>query len=158
MRFVVLAFAIIFSGCSVLVEGNHITGSPYDVREVKAGVYDMIGEWPLWFDGAPEDFLTDVRIDFDEVVTTSYHGRVAGCTHGKLWVMVSTQDVNYVDVPLHRTAMWHELMHVALWNIEGDPDHDHEDGEGPWTDDHNEFVGILKERAKFRYESYNFLQ
>lgn len=41
----------------------------------------------------------------------------------------------------------HELMHVHFWRLFDNPDDDHEDGAGPWSDEANEAI----ERVETRY-------
>jgi hypothetical protein len=41
------------------------------------------------------------------------------------------------DIKLWRTALGHELIHIALWNTTGDADFNHQTGQkGPWTEKH----------------------
>lgn len=46
--------------------------------------------------------------------------------------------------PLGNTALFHELLHWAFWNLERDPDPDHAAGDGPWTSAHDKWIGELK--------------
>lgn len=46
-----------------------------------------------------------------------------------------------------RSSIFHELTHVALWNLQGSPDPDHlgEDYHG-WTPEHEELIFLLRMR------------
>lgn len=51
------------------------------------------------------------------------------------------------DIKISDTALAHELVHVVLWHIEGDPDADHEDGfYAGWTRNHTE----VERRTNFK--------
>lgn len=56
---------------------------------------------------------------------------------------------NPSDIKISDTALAHELIHVVLWHLEGDPDADHEDGfYAGWTRNHTEVERRTNTRLK----------
>lgn len=43
-----------------------------------------------------------------------------------------------------QSSLFHELMHMSLFYLEGDSDHDHGDGKGPWTAKHDDLIRNMK--------------
>jgi len=70
---------------------------------------------------------------------------------GKRGLTVSAQSVKVAARAwgLGRTALFHELVHWALWNLTGEPDPDHQGDRYPgWGPEHDVLIGKLK--ARFR--------
>jgi hypothetical protein len=42
--------------------------------------------------------------------------------------------------PMGKSAFSHELCHVMLWSDPGDPDRNHAEAPGPWTEQHDEML------------------
>lgn len=62
--------------------------------------------------------------------------RVSGTAHqGRI-------ELRYMPAPWD-TALAHELVHLALWDLDGDPDRTHAAPPGPWTSEHDEVIRDL---------------
>lgn len=50
---------------------------------------------------------------------------------------------------LGRTALFHELVHWALWNLTGEPDPDHQGDRYPgWEPEHDALIALLSKRFR----------
>ena len=64
-----------------------------------------------------------------------------GLTKSKRHIQLAERN----GAPIGRTAIFDELMHVALWVTTGKPDENHEaEGRGDWSDRHSELRQKLK--------------
>jgi hypothetical protein len=64
-------------------------------------------------------------------------------------VWIFDKDKEKEQIKISDTAFAHELVHIALWNIEGDPDADHEDKlYSGWKKKHTEVERITNIRLK----------
>jgi hypothetical protein len=75
--------------------------------------------------------LTRTKKDVDVWIFNHYKETIDGK------VVITNKKIE--DIKISSTALAHELIHVALWHIEGDPDADHEDSLfAGWTKKHSE--------------------
>lgn len=64
-------------------------------------------------------------------------------------VWIYDKDKEEQEIKISGTAFAHELIHIVLWNLEGDPDADHEDNlyKG-WTSKHTEVERLVNMELK----------
>ena len=89
----------------------------------------------------PQDYLDQVTIVWHDGDTFHFDYEVQeyrGVTVAPTVVHVATR-----QGLIRRTALAHELTHAILWMRDGDPDRDHEAGEGPWGYRHAAIIDEL---------------
>jgi hypothetical protein len=60
---------------------------------------------------------------------------------------ILSQTINTHHIQVSSWALFnHEMTHVMLWRVTGDPDSDHENGHGPWTSETNEMINRATSR------------
>jgi hypothetical protein len=120
---------------------ENVEESPYTYEQVLTAVDDYVDKWedPIGWT------VDDLTIEF--FGKTHEETQATGCLGGWAYAPRDYIYVGYktdVPYPLWKTALWHELTHVVLYWTEGDADIDHELGDGPWLDEHNEIIQNLR--------------
>lgn len=153
-RLLPLVAMLLLTGCSACLPPYlKIVDSPYPHEDVVEAVDDFSVEWEDAYDQDIRGYLEDITIRF--YGKTQEEWSTVGCYRGT----TSSQyriNVAYVsDVeewPLDKTAFWHELTHLVLWNDVNDPDRSHEEPPGPWRKHHNELVARLKTNWRLKHD------
>ena len=70
-------------------------------------------------------------------------GRVLGYTNGRDIVVVGRDLDTLEPKNPQNEELFHEITHSVLDSRYGDGDGDHVEGEGPWTSEHDNLIGIL---------------
>ena len=150
-RLAVLFVAAIVA-CSHSVSGQR--SCSYANAEFERANADFIEGWEIIFpeeDVAPVEYAVrrvDVTcVDYIDGASIGWPGyMIAGYTESPGHVVVAT--INPLDgapVALRSSSYFHELVHVALWTVDGDADVDHAEGTGPWSPQHDALIAILKD-------------
>lgn len=129
--------------------GTRMRACPYPLPEVATLLADFIGGWDAnGFGGAQK---VKAAIDVLDIywVTNANTDRNGPPMNG---LTINVHTVNVVGEPLfrnvRRTALAHELVHVALWATTGQPDADHTGSATPgWTLAHDAFIESLKRQV-----------
>lgn len=120
---------------------------------VDGAIADFVDEWGRVFTGGRKEVAAafdGLHIKWHKGDTFSHKKSalhtgidVRGVTNGKKSIEVALRSGTIGD-----TAFFHELVHVTLWNIAGEPDPNHEDDHDwdTWKPEHNDLVARLKER------------
>jgi hypothetical protein len=144
--FSILLSILILSSCSLMLPPHiNVVDSPYPREEVLMAVDDFIQVWEQYYDEDVSIYMNDITIYFYGKTQEEWASEdcYQGTTSNQYRVNVAyINDIEYF--PLYHTAIWHEFVHLMLWNLVDDPDYDHEKGDGPWTDEHNQLVGEIK--------------
>ena len=77
--------------------------------------------------------------------------KAAGITRTKkdIDVWIYDKDKKEEDIKISGTALVHELIHIVLWNLYGDPDADHEgDVYAGWIQKHTELEAEVRKKLK----------
>ena len=140
-----MRFCVSFLALSCLVVGcAHLAPTPrcaaYSDDEWRV-VEDAWLE--VWDSFAPESTPL-LREHLEQLVVTcedkplAFDGQwfLLGDTPSRSHVVIATTLPGGERMPLHITSYGHELMHIALWLTEGDPDLNHSQAGGPWSDEH----------------------
>jgi len=145
-----LIFILFIGGCSIMVPPRIVVeNSPYEYELVVEAVDDIRYVWEETYEVSPERYLEDITIGFYEKGDDwDKIGCIRGITYSQSSIGVGYKEQGW---GLQTTAIWHELTHVIFWNIWKDPDGDHQNGEGPWTQENNEIISNLKKQWTYKY-------
>lgn len=123
--------AFLMIGCSSQVDGN-VPGfdrvryiGDHDPRDVGLALYCFSSSL-AWWTGDLAD-LSQLRIDEEDLP-------------GNLDGIAPPGHITFQPADLSASALAHELMHEHLRRFDGDPDHDHASGDGPWTLVHEQAI------------------
>ncbi len=148
MRLAALGLALLLSGCSTTVEGG-LRLCPYNPGEMRDLERDFVALWRVAELPEPlrvERAIREVNVECHETVIVGGLGVVYGVTHSPWDVEIATLDPGSgVPLTLRQSALAHEYVHVALWNVTGDPDVTHAAEEGPWTPVHDALILALRQ-------------
>lgn len=125
---------LLLLGCSSFVEeGREVPGTgvryvgPHDARDVAHAVTAWSISLALWTGDTAQ--VAGTVID-ERTLSEELDGYVD--RHGR--VLVASKE------RLSDSALMHELTHVHLQRMDGDPDRDHAAGDGPWTRLHDRAI------------------
>jgi hypothetical protein len=118
-------------------------------EQVDQAIMDFIDEWGRTFGGGRVALFEEI-----EGALITWHAgdsfpnpRPSGKNLRGLTVDKRRIEVAARDGPIGNTALFHELVHLALWNLNDDPDWDHDGDQAEgWTKDHDIMIKRLKER------------
>lgn len=137
--------------CSLFISPRiHVYDSPYPVEDVLRAVDDFKDEWRETYTHDLSWILRDINVVFYGKSLEEWN--TAGCYRGYTdpytFEEINVGYVEGIEFPIHKTTIWHELTHVTLYWLYGDPDRDHEQGKGPWKSHHTELIRRLKLRYR----------
>jgi hypothetical protein len=172
-RILILAALALSSSCSIWLpdnlEYNRLPGYPQSnfLQKTKKGVYCpaelslALHTFSVLWDGYSTNSLVPEKIGYIDLVVQDGllehpKGPASGVTYvTEDRVKIEFSTITAPDGPvreLHDTALFHELVHLALWWDFGDPDANHSSSGGPWTDAHHDFV----EYAESVFQNLNY--
>lgn len=141
----IAAFAIVpmvyRRGVEVAGTGLRVVNCPYALEEVSRLLADFEARWSMAF-GSQQ--TREVMRAIDAVTATfvsgaiDYHGMLIGGG-----ITDTPREVRIVrkSGSVRRSALAHELAHVALWHLHGTPEPGHT---GNWTKQHDDIVNALR--------------
>lgn len=146
--------------CSIYVptiDTQKFVNCPFDPDLMRQSIHDFEDEYVEKFQLNEDDSwilhrsLSDITVECrkGDTVTFDWYGEehtALAVTLSPDYVLMSVQD----GLSLGRSSFFHELVHVVLWNLQGDPDPDHlGDKYSGWEEEHEELIFELRTRYLF---------
>lgn len=148
MRALLVAL-LLAGGCSTTIEGGLRMCPEYTLEDMRELEQEFVTLWRLADLDRPELVAKAVRnadVLCNESVTVYGLGVVYGVTHSPGDVEIATVDpLNGKPLTLRQSALAHEWVHIALWNLTGDADASHAEGEGPWDHTHDAIIKVMSQ-------------
>lgn len=141
---VVLMF--ILTGCSLGLQRPQVfENSPFPREDVVLAIDNFVDIWGEAHYVNVNHLFEGIHIEFYEKSMEEWEeGCVSGSTSDTQSIRVGHVVNSGAEWQLNQTAIWHEFTHLTFWNEVGDPDRDHAEGDGPWTEGHNNLIRELK--------------
>jgi hypothetical protein len=147
MKMLYLCLLALLSGCSIFVPPViAIQDSPYDVEQVNLAIDDFVYKWQEEFDEDISGTLLGLTIKFIDKTEEEWYtpGCVRGLTDPYNYSYINVAYVSDYEWQIYKTALWHELTHIALGRTREDGDANHSQPPGPWTKRHDQLISQLK--------------
>lgn len=159
---------LILSGCVPTDFQLQLVNSPYEHSLVEEAIADFNDEWYTTFNVDIMEYTFDTEIEFFTIKSDDWYDYKKMVVRGETvdWnsIRIGLPDEEFIEYleeyqefengfPIDQTALFHELVHMSLWNTTkpATPDPNHSEGDGPWTAEHDKMIDRLKENWKEKY-------
>lgn len=140
--FTSLTIALALSACATTTSGERCEA--FSKAEFAAVERDFVAAWKRKVPSQADEVERAIEAAGVRCVGKPFPSGLGvvtlGVTVSPSEIVIATKFPSGERLPLRTGAYIHELVHLALWNLEDDPDVNHGESGGPWADFHNAII------------------